>query len=347
MIDTLPLRKLGKDGPWVSGIGLGCMAMSDVYAQPDEGAGERTIHAALEAGMSFLNTGDFYGNGRNELLLSRALKGRRDQAFISVKTGALKSPSGDYIGFDMRPQAIRNALAHTLTRLGTDYIDLYQPSRVDPAVPIEDTIGAIADLVKEGWVRHIGLSEMGAASIRRAHAVHPICAHEVEYSLLGRDIEDEILPVCRELGIATVAYSVLAGGLLGGRYTPGKSEPSERDHMPRFMAEAVDANLALVGQLRAIAENKSISVATLAIAWVMAQGEDIIPLVGARRPDQLVDAFAAAQFTFTTDDLAQIKLALPRGAGVGTQYGGFVHDMLARERSGNLNPALGSAKGIY
>lgn len=333
MTEAMPQRQLGRAGPWVSAIGLGCMAMSDVYAHPDEDAGERTIHAALEAGVTFLNTGDFYGNGRNELLLSRALKGRRDKAFISVKTGALKSPSGDYTGFDLRPVAIRNNLAHTLTRLGTDYVDLYQPSRIDPAVPIEDTIGAIADLVKEGWVRHIGLSEMGAVSIRRAHAVHPICAHEVEYSLLGRDIEDEILPVCRELGIATVAYSVLAGGILGGRYVPGKTEASARDHMPRFQAEAIAANLALVERLRAITNRKSVSVASLAIAWVLSRGADVVPLAGVRRPERLDDALAAARLELTAADLAEVEQIAPRGAGQGKQYGGFVQEMLDRERA--------------
>lgn len=333
MTNKMPQRQLGTAGPLVSAIGLGCMAMSDVYAQPDEDAGERTIHAALDAGITLLNTGDFYGNGRNELLLSRALKGRRDKAFISVKTGALKSPGGDYTGFDMRPVAIRNNLAHTLTRLGTDYIDLYQPSRIDPAVPIEDTIGAIADLVKEGWVRHIGLSEAGAASIRRAHAVHPICAHEVEYSLFGRDIEDEILPVCRELGIATVAYSVLAGGLLGGRYVPGRGEASGREQLPRFQGDAVAANLALVERLRAIADRKSLSVATLAIAWVLSRGDDIVPLVGVRRPERLADALAAARLELTPADLAEVEKIVPRGAGVGTQYGGFAHDMLVQERT--------------
>ncbi len=339
MTGSMPRRQLGTGGPYVSAIGLGCMAMSDVYAQPDEDAGERTIHAALDAGIDFLNTGDFYGNGRNELLLARALKGRRHQAFISVKTGALKSPGGDYIGFDMRPQAIRNFLAHTLTRLGTDYVDLYQPSRIDPAVPVEETIGAIADLVKEGWVRHIGLSEAGVTSIRRAHAVHPICAHEVEYSLLGREVEDEILPTCRELGIATVAYSVLAGGLLGGKYLPGAGAVSEREGLPRFQPDAVNSNLALVERLRDIATDKSISLATLAIAWVLARGADVIPLVGVRQPARLQDAIAAAQVTLSAAELAAIESAIPRGAGVGTQYGGFVHDMLALERAGKLNPA--------
>jgi aryl-alcohol dehydrogenase-like predicted oxidoreductase len=333
MTGKIGMRRLGRDGPEVSAIGLGCMAMSDVYANPDEAAGLRTIQAALDAGMSFLNTGDFYGSGRNELLLSRALQGRRDQAFISVKTGAMKSPEGEYIGFDMRPVAMRHNLAHTLTRLGTDYVDLYEPSRVDPAVPIEDTIGAIAELVKAGWVRHIGLSEAGPANIRRAHAVHPIAAHEVEYSLLGRDIEDNVLPVCRELGIATVAYSVLAGGLLGGRQGAGDSGRGRHMALPRFQPGAVEQNLALVERLRALATAKSVSVATLVIAWVLAQGEDIVPLVGVRRPDRLGDALAAAELTLSHQDLTDIEAAVPKGAGRGTQYAGFIQSMIERERA--------------
>jgi aryl-alcohol dehydrogenase-like predicted oxidoreductase len=333
MNNSIATRTLGNNGPVVAAIGLGCMSMSDVYAAPDENAGLQTILAALESGITLLNTGDFYGNGRNELLIAKAIKGQRERAFLSVKTGALKSPKGDYIGFDMRPLAIKNNLAHSLTRLGTDYIDLYLPSRVDPKVPIEDTIGAIADLVREGWVRYIGMSEAGPESIRRASAVHPIAAHEVEYSLFGRDIEDGLLQTCRALGIATVAYSVLAGGLLGGHYRVGQHEASMRDEMPRFQPGNVQRNLALVEKLTAIAARKGTTVAALAIAWVMAQGTDIVPLVGVRKPQRLQDALKAAEMRLTPSELAEIAAAVPRNEVAGKQYAGFVQTMIDQERA--------------
>lgn len=309
------------------------MSMSDVYARPDEEAGCRTILAALDAGITMLNTGDFYGNGRNELMIARAIKGRRHEVFLSVKAGAQKSPKGDYIGLDMRPNAMKNCVAHSLTRLGTDYIDLYQPSRVDPRVPIEETVGALAELVKEGWIRHIGLSEAGPASIRKAHAVHPIAAHEVEYSLFGRDIEDGLLAECRKLGIATVCYSVLAGGLLGGRYARGQHEASMRDEMPRFHAGNVDTNLNLVEKLTLVAVAKGVTVAALAIAWVMAQGDDVVPLVGARKPEQLADALSAAGLNLTPEDIAAVNAAIPRASVAGKQYAGFVQKMIDQERA--------------
>lgn len=307
--------------------------MSDVYAVPDEEAGYQTIIAALDAGITMLNTGDFYGNGRNELLIARAIKGRRNEVFLSVKAGALKSPKGEYIGFDMRPAAMKNYVAHSLTRLGTDYIDLYQPSRVDPRVPIEETVGALADLVKEGYIRYIGLSEAGPASIRRAYAVHPITAHEVEYSLFGRGIEDGLLDECRKLGIATVCYSVLAGGLLGGNYARGRQEASMRDEMPRFQAGNVSINLALVEKLRPIAAARGVTVAALSIAWVMAQGRDLVPLVGVRRPERLADALSAAELQLTAQDLAEINAAVPRSAVAGKHYAGFVQTMIDQERA--------------
>lgn len=332
---NLPIgnRTLGYGGPSVSAVGLGCMSMSDVYARPDEEAGCRTILAALDAGITMLNTGDFYGNGRNELMIARAIKGRRHEVFLSVKAGAQKSPKGDYIGLDMRPNAMKNCVAHSLTRLGTDYIDLYQPSRVDPRVPIEETVGALAELVKEGWIRHIGLSEAGPASIRKAHAVHPIAAHEVEYSLFGRDIEDGLLAECRKLGIATVCYSVLAGGLLGGRYARGQHEASMRDEMPRFHAGNVDTNLNLVEKLTLVAVAKGVTVAALAIAWVMAQGDDVVPLVGARKPEQLADALSAAGLNLTPEDIAAVNAAIPRASVAGKQYAGFVQKMIDQERA--------------
>ena len=334
-MSEFPSRQLGRDGPEVSAIGLGCMGMSDVYAAPDEEAGLRTIEQALEMGITFLNTGDFYGTGRNELLIGRALKGKRERAFISVKTGALKSPNGEYIGFDCRPQALRNFLAHSMTRLGTDYVDLYQPSRIDPAVPVEETIGAIADLVKEGWVRYVGLSEAGPQSIRRAHAVHPITALEIEYSLLGRDIESEILPLCRELGIGIVAYSVLAGGLLGGR-VPREAvsrEDSMRVHMPRFLPGNLETNLGLADALARIAARRALPVSVLAIAWVMARGDDIVPLVGARTPERLREAAQAVQVKLGPEEVGEIEAAIPRGAAAGSHYEGFVQAMIEEERA--------------
>jgi aryl-alcohol dehydrogenase-like predicted oxidoreductase len=310
------------------------MAMSDIYADPDEEAGYRTIRAAMDSGVTFLNTGDFYGNGRNELLIARAIKGRRDQVVLSVKAGALKSPDGKYIGFDMRPQAMKNWVAHSLSRLGTDYIDLYQPSRVDPQVPIEETVGALSDLVKEGWVRFIGLSEAGPDSIRRAHSVHPIAAHEAEYSLIGRDIERNVLPVCRALGIATVAYSVLAGGLLGGHIRPETLEKnSQRSHLPRFQTGNLEHNLQLVEALGQVAEEVGTTSASLAIAWVMAQGDDVIPLVGARTTDRLAEALPSARLVLTPAQLATIERAIPADSGRGTQYDGYIQQMIHRERN--------------
>jgi aryl-alcohol dehydrogenase-like predicted oxidoreductase len=316
------------------------MGMSDVYAAPDEEAGYRTIRAAMDSGVNFLNTGDFYGNGRNELLIARAIKGRRDQIVLSVKAGALKSPDGRYIGFDMRPQAMKNWVAHSLSRLGTDYIDLYQPSRVDPQVPIEETIGALADLVKEGWIRFIGLSEAGPDSIRRAHAVHPIAAHEAEYSLMGRDIERNVLPVCRELGIATVAYSVLAGGLLGGHIRPETLEKdSLRSHQPRFQAGNLEHNLLLVEALNQVAREVGTTSASLAIAWVLAQGEDFIPLIGARTIERLAESLPSARVALTPAQLATVERAIPADSVRGTQYEGFIQDMIRRERSQRGNKA--------
>ena len=331
-------RKLGKTGPEVSALGLGCMGMSpDFYGPSDEAEGIATIHAALEAGITLLDTGDFYGIGHNELLIRDALKGRkRERAIISVKFGALRDPAGGFGGYDARPAATKNALAHSLRRLGTDYIDIYRPSRLDPNVPIEDTIGAIADMVKAGYVRHIGLSEMGAETIRRAAKVHPIVDLQIEYSLFSRGIEAEILPTLRELGIGMTAYGVLSRGLLSGHWTKERSsgEKGFRARSPRFSGENLDRNLALTEALRGIAEQKGVSVAQAAIGWVLSRGADIVPLIGARKRERLAESLGALDVTFSADELKQMEQAVPLGAAAGDRYDKWGMSMLDSEKTG-------------
>jgi aryl-alcohol dehydrogenase-like predicted oxidoreductase len=315
-------RTLGTRLP-VSALGLGCMGMSDLYGPADEDEGVATIHAALDAGVTLLDTGDFYGMGHNELLIRRALAGRpRDQVAISVKFGALRDPAGAFLGVDNRPASVKAYLAYTLRRLGTDHVDIYRPARVDPAVPIEDTVGAIADLVKAGYVRHIGLSEAGADTLRRAHAVHPIVDLQIEYSLLSRGIEAKILPVCRELGVGITAYGVLSRGLISGHWSRdrGLAQGDFRGMSPRFGGENLERNLALVEALRAVAAEKRASVAQLAIAWVLARWEGIVPLIGARRRDRLAEALGALDVALDAADLARIEAAVPPGAAAGERY---------------------------
>ncbi|MGA8688810.1 MAG: aldo/keto reductase [Methyloceanibacter sp.] len=315
-------RKLGAAGPEVSAIGLGCMGMSDLYGPADRMESIATIHAALDAGITLLDTGDFYGMGHNELLIREALSGRdRGGVVISVKFGALRDPAGNWSGYDSRPAAVKNFLAYSLRRLGIEHIDICRPSRLDPNVPVEDTIGAIADMVKAGYVRYAGLSEVGPETIRRAHAVHPISDLQIEYSLISRGIESEILPVCRELGIGITAYGVLSRGLISGHWSTARAgERDFRGNSPRFQGANLEANLALVEKLRGIAEKIGASVAQVAIAWVAAQGADIVPLVGARRRDRLAEALGALDVRLTPNDLAALAQALPAGAAAGDRY---------------------------
>jgi aryl-alcohol dehydrogenase-like predicted oxidoreductase len=319
---TMNIHPLGTTGPAVSRIGLGCMGMSDFYGPADRGESIATIRAALDAGVTLLDTGDFYGMGHNEMLIREAVAGRPREDFqLSVKFGALRDPALGWSGYDARPAAVKNFLAYSLQRLGVDHIDIYRPARLDAAVPIEDTIGALAGLVKEGYIRHIGLSETSADTLRRAHAVHPISDLQIEYSLVSRGIEDEILPAARALGIGVTAYGVLSRGLISGHWS--KERAGERDFRaisPRFQGANLDRNLALVERLRAVAQRLGVSVAQVAIAWVAAQGADIVPLVGARRRDRLAEALGALEVSLSPAVAAELAAALPADAVAGERY---------------------------
>jgi aryl-alcohol dehydrogenase-like predicted oxidoreductase len=315
-------RKLGKTGPTVSAIGLGCMGMSDFYGPTDRGESISTIHAALDAGITLLDTGDFYGMGHNEMLIREALSSRhRHNAQISVKFGALRDVERTWYGYDSRPAAVKNFLAYSLQRLGVEAIDIYRPARLDPAVPIEETVGALGEMVKKGYLKHIGLSEVGSETIRRAHATHPISDLQIEYSLISRGIESDILKTCRELGIGITAYGVLSRGLISGHWSKDRSGAQDfRKNSPRFQADNIDRNLALVEQLRAIAADVGATPAQVAIAWVAAQGNDIVPLVGARRRDRLTEALGAVEVKLTDAHLAALAKAFPPGAAAGNRY---------------------------
>jgi aryl-alcohol dehydrogenase-like predicted oxidoreductase len=303
--------------------GLGCMGMSGVYGPADEDESIATIHAALEAGVTLIDTGDFYAMGHNEMLIGRALKGRpRDEYRLSVKFGAQRGPDGSMLGFDASPNALKTAAAYSLRRLGVDHIDVYRPARLDPKVPVEETVGAIGELVSAGYVRAVGLSEVGAGTIRKAAATHPIADLQIEYALISRAIEAEILPTCRELGTAVTAYGVLSRGLLSDSFDPDRPAAAGdiRSRFPRFDSENVRHNLALVSKLRELARAHDATTAQLAFAWVAAQGEDVIPLIGARRLDQLIEALGGLELTLSPDDLAALEAAAPAEAVAGGRY---------------------------
>ena len=314
-----PPRTLGTVGPTVFPLALGAMGMSGMYGPADEQESIATLHAALERGITLLDTGDFYGNGHNEMLIGRALRGRREQALLSVKFGALRGPDGSWIGFDGRPVAVKNFLAHSLTRLGVDYVDIYRPARLDPTVPIEDTVGAIAELVKAGYVRAIGLSEVGADTVARAHAVHPIADLQIEYSLLSRAPEADIFPRLKELGIGVTAYGVLSRGLLSGSRPGAKGD--FRGALPRFSSENRERNQKLVQALEALATKKGCRPAQLAIAWVLAKDAQIVPVVGARTRAQLAESLGALDVVLSKEELAAVEAAVPATAVAGARYG--------------------------
>jgi aryl-alcohol dehydrogenase-like predicted oxidoreductase len=324
------LRTLGSSGPTVFPLALGCMGMSGMYGPADEAESIATIHAALDSGITLLDTGDFYGVGHNELLIGRALRDRRDKALLSVKFGAMRGPDSTWLGVDARPAAVKNFLSYTLTRLGVDHIDIYRPARLDPAVPIEDTVGAIADLVKGGYVRAIGLSEVGADTVRRAHAVHPISDLQIEYSLISRAPEAAIFPVLEELRVGVTAYGVLSRGLLSGSRP---SAPSDfRARLPRFSGENRERNQRLIDTLQSLAREKNVTSSQLAVAWVLAKGPFIVPLIGARTRAQLAESLAALDVALTPGDLARIEEAIPAGAAAGSRYDEHQMRMLDSEQ---------------
>ncbi|MEU1207796.1 aldo/keto reductase [Nocardia sp. NPDC005825] len=335
MTTNLSTGRLGKTGPAVSRIALGAMGMSGMYGSADDAVSIATVHAALDSGANLIDTGDFYGMGHNELLIRQALADRkREDVLLSVKYGALRGPDNSFGGVDTRPAATKNFLAYSLQRLGTDYIDIYRPARLDPNVPIEETIGGLAELVQAGYIRHIGLSEVGAETLRRAAAVHPIADLQIEYSLISRGIEAEILPVARELGIGITAYGVLSRGLLSDSVRAGQQfAPSDfRAHSPRFQGENLDANLRLVEALGKIAAERAVSVAQLAIAWALSRGTDIVPLIGARKPERWAEAVAAVDIRLSDAELATIEAAVPADRVAGGRYAPAQMAMLDSER---------------
>ncbi len=331
----IPTVTLGNTGPHVSRIGLGAMGMSGMYGAADDRESIATVHAAIDAGVNLIDTGDFYGAGHNEMLIGKAIAERaREDVVLSVKFGALRGPGGTWGGFDGRPAALRNFLTYTLTRLGVDHIDIYRPARLDPEVPIEDTVGAIAELVEAGYVRHIGLSEIGAETLRRAAAVHPIADLQIEYSLISRGIEKEILPVARQLGTGITAYGVLSRGLLSDTFRNGAPAAASdyRAHSPRFQGENLTRNLRLVEALADIAATKQVSVAQLAIVWVLSRGADIVPVIGARSRTRLDETLGTLAISLTPDELAVIEAAAPADAVAGERYAAEQMAMLDSER---------------
>lgn len=317
----MQLIKLGTNGPEISRVGLGCMGMSDFYGPADEAESIATIHAAREAGITLLDTGDFYGMGHNELLLHEALKGgKRDSVCLSVKFGAMRSVEGAFLGYALRPAQIQTWLAYSLKRLGTDHIDIYRPARLDPEVPIEDVAGAVKDLIAKGYVRHLGLSEMAADTVLRAHAVTPVSDLQIEYSLISRGIEADLLPKLRAAGIAITAYGVLSRGLISNTALNGQLATGHRSVFPRLAGENLAKNIQLVEALAKIAEQRSASPAQLAIAWVLSRGDDIVPLIGARKRSQLEESLGALKRRLSDEEVAAIEAAMPAEAIAGTRY---------------------------
>ena len=336
-VKSIDMHTLGQHGPSVFPLAIGCMGMSGMYGESNEDESIATVHAALDAGVNLLDTGDFYGMGHNEMLVGRALKDRRDRALLSVKFGAMRTPNGSWSGYDARPSAVKNFLAYSLTRLGVSHIDIYRPARLDPNVPIEETIGAIANLVKAGYVRYIGLSEVGPDTIRRAHAVHPICDLQIEYALITRGPERQIFPVLQELGIGVTAYGVLSRGLLSGSVPAEKGD--FRKFLPRFRGLNLAQNQRVVDVLEAVAAEKSITPAQLAIAWVLAKNETILPVVGARKRTQLDESLGALNVRLSPDELARLEEAIPVEAIAGSRYDEQQMKHLDSERPSELEPA--------
>jgi aryl-alcohol dehydrogenase-like predicted oxidoreductase len=328
-------RQLGAAGPQVSALGLGCMGMSDLYGASDRGESLATLRAAVDARITLFDTGDYYGMGENERLLRDAFHGvPREHLVLSVKFGAMRDPKGNWTGVDGRPAAVKNFLAYSLRRLGVDWIDVYRLGRLDPAVPIEETVGAVGEMIQAGYVRHVGLSEVGAETLRRAHAVHPISDLQIEYSLISRGIEAEILPTTRALGVGITAYGVLSRGLISGHWSKERAPGAAdfRKFAPRFQGENLDRNLSLVESLGEVARERDRTVAQIAIAWVLSRGADIVPLIGARRRDQLVEALGAIDLVLTDADLAAIERAVPIGSASGDRYPTAVMAHLDSER---------------
>jgi len=327
---TTVRRKLGATGPEVFPLALGCMGMSGIYGATDDAESIATIHAAIDAGVNLIDTGDFYGMGHNEMLISRALHFQRDQVLLSVKFGAQRDPGGAWLGFDGRPAAVKTALAYSLKRLGVEYVDIYRPARLDPAVPIEDTIGAIARMVEAGYVRYIGLSEVGAETIRRAAAVHPIVDLQIEYALVSRSPEAKIFPVLEKLGIAATTYGTLSRGLLSGSPLAGAGD--YRAHLPRFTGDNLARNQQLVAKLNEIAKGKGIAPVQLAIAWALAKQGFIVPVIGARTRAQLKDSLAALDVSLTAQEISEIEAAVPAESVSGTRYGAMQMENLDSEK---------------